>query len=96
MLPVYLESIITLQMQQSYFGTGCAVKDFIYVAGSFNNWQTQCLFDEKDPTSGKFWLNLQVYHLKNCALPHSRNPTLLVLPMMAYSAASILICLFIQ
>ncbi|MBP8157475.1 MAG: T9SS type A sorting domain-containing protein [Flavobacterium sp.] len=34
-------------------------KDFVYVAGSFNNWQpgTNYLM-KKDPTSGKFWLEL--------------------------------------
>lgn len=34
-------------------------KDFVYVAGSFNNWQpvgTHAM--KKDPTSGKFWLEL--------------------------------------
>ena len=34
-------------------------KDFIYVAGSFNNWQpTAAAAMKKDPTSGKFWLTL--------------------------------------
>ena len=34
-------------------------KDFIYVAGSFNNWQPTGSFAmKKDPTSGKFWLEL--------------------------------------
>lgn len=35
------------------------LKDFIYVAGSFNNWQpTSAYAMKKDPTSGKFWLEL--------------------------------------
>lgn len=34
-------------------------KDFVYVAGSFNNWQPSNAFAmKKDPTSGKFWLEL--------------------------------------
>lgn len=34
-------------------------KDFIYVAGSFNNWQpTGVHAMKKDPASGKFWLEL--------------------------------------
>ncbi|TDD76361.1 alpha-amylase family glycosyl hydrolase [Flavobacterium caseinilyticum] len=34
-------------------------KDFIYVAGSFNNWQPTSSFAmKKDPASGKFWLEL--------------------------------------
>ena len=34
-------------------------KDFIYVAGSFNNWQPNSSYAmKKDPTSGKFWLEL--------------------------------------
>jgi hypothetical protein len=32
------------------------LKDFVYVAGSFNNWQPTCLTMRKDPTTGKFWL----------------------------------------
>lgn len=35
------------------------LKDFIYVAGSFNNWQPTGAFAmKKDPGSGKFWLEL--------------------------------------
>lgn len=35
------------------------LKDFIYVAGNFNNWQPTTAFAmKKDPTSGKFWLEL--------------------------------------
>ncbi len=35
------------------------LKDFVYVAGSFNNWQpTSSYAMKKDPTSGKFWLEL--------------------------------------
>jgi 1,4-alpha-glucan branching enzyme len=35
------------------------LKDFIYVAGSFNNWQPTSAFAmKKDPASGKFWLEL--------------------------------------
>jgi 1,4-alpha-glucan branching enzyme len=35
------------------------LKDFIYVAGSFNNWQPTGAFAmKKDPASGKFWLEL--------------------------------------
>jgi 1,4-alpha-glucan branching enzyme len=34
-------------------------KDFVYVAGSFNNWQPSNAFAmKKDPASGKFWLEL--------------------------------------
>jgi len=34
-------------------------KDFVYVAGSFNNWSpTTAHAMKKDPTSGKFWLEL--------------------------------------
>lgn len=34
-------------------------KDFIYVAGSFNNWQPDASYAmKKDPASGKFWLEL--------------------------------------
>ncbi|WP_026726865.1 alpha-amylase family glycosyl hydrolase [Flavobacterium denitrificans] len=35
------------------------LKDFVYVAGSFNNWQpTTAYAMKKDPSSGKFWLEL--------------------------------------
>nr|WP_315219966.1 alpha-amylase family glycosyl hydrolase [uncultured Flavobacterium sp.] len=35
------------------------LKDFVYVAGSFNNWQPTTTYAmKKDPTSGKFWLEL--------------------------------------
>ncbi|MFB3385821.1 alpha-amylase family glycosyl hydrolase [Flavobacterium sp. LAR06] len=35
------------------------LKDFVYVAGSFNNWQPSSAYAmKKDPTSGKFWLVL--------------------------------------
>ncbi|MDI1303889.1 MAG: alpha-amylase family glycosyl hydrolase, partial [bacterium] len=35
------------------------LKDFVYVAGSFNNWQPTSVYSmKKDPTSGKFWLEL--------------------------------------
>lgn len=34
-------------------------KDFIYVAGSFNNWQPNSAYAmKKDPTTGKFWVEL--------------------------------------
>ncbi|WP_296142492.1 alpha-amylase family glycosyl hydrolase [uncultured Flavobacterium sp.] len=34
-------------------------KDFVYVAGSFNNWQPSSAYAmKKDPASGKFWLEL--------------------------------------
>lgn len=34
-------------------------KDFVYVAGSFNNWApTSAYAMKKDPTTGKFWLTL--------------------------------------
>ncbi|UTN05699.1 alpha-amylase family glycosyl hydrolase [Flavobacterium bizetiae] len=34
-------------------------KDFVYVAGSFNNWQPSSAYAmKKDPVSGKFWLEL--------------------------------------
>jgi hypothetical protein len=35
------------------------LKDFVYVAGSFNNWQPGIAYSmKKDPTDGKFWLEL--------------------------------------
>ncbi|UWY29632.1 alpha-amylase family glycosyl hydrolase [Flavobacterium sp. TR2] len=35
------------------------LKDFVYVAGSFNNWlPTSAYAMKKDPSSGKFWLEL--------------------------------------
>lgn len=35
------------------------LKDFVYVAGSFNNWQPSLAYAmKKDPVSGKFWLEL--------------------------------------
>ena len=35
------------------------LKDFVYVAGSFNNWQpTSAYAMKKDPASGKFWLEI--------------------------------------
>ncbi|PDS25793.1 alpha-amylase family glycosyl hydrolase [Flavobacterium branchiophilum] len=35
-------------------------KDFVYVAGSFNNWQPDNNYAmKKDPTSGKFWLEIK-------------------------------------
>ena len=35
------------------------LKDFVYVAGSFNNWQPGSNYAmKKDPVSGKFWLEL--------------------------------------
>ena len=35
------------------------LKDFVYVAGSFNNWQPSSAYAmKKDPDSGKFWLEL--------------------------------------
>jgi 1,4-alpha-glucan branching enzyme len=35
------------------------LKDFVYVAGSFNNWQPDVNYAmKKDPASGKFWLEL--------------------------------------
>jgi 1,4-alpha-glucan branching enzyme len=35
------------------------LKDFVYVAGSFNNWQPSAVYAmKKDPTGGKFWLEL--------------------------------------
>ncbi|KUJ63281.1 alpha-amylase [Flavobacteriaceae bacterium CRH] len=35
------------------------LKDFVYVAGSFNNWQPSAAYAmKKDPASGKFWLEL--------------------------------------
>ncbi len=35
------------------------LKDFVYVAGSFNNWSPSATYAmKKDPTSGKFWLEL--------------------------------------
>jgi hypothetical protein len=34
------------------------LKDFIYVAGSFNDWKPTSAYSmKKDPTSGKFWWN---------------------------------------
>ncbi len=34
-------------------------KDFVYIAGSFNNWQPNSTYAmKKDPASGKFWLEI--------------------------------------
>ncbi|WP_264536014.1 alpha-amylase family glycosyl hydrolase [Flavobacterium sp. N1736] len=36
-----------------------SLKDFVYVAGSFNNWQPSSAYAmKKDPVSGKFWLEI--------------------------------------
>ena len=35
------------------------LKDFVYVAGNFNNWEPTATYAmKKDPTTGKFWLEL--------------------------------------
>ncbi|PRZ26505.1 alpha-amylase family glycosyl hydrolase [Flavobacterium granuli] len=35
------------------------LKDFVYIAGSFNNWQPTLAYAmKKDPVSGKFWLEI--------------------------------------
>jgi hypothetical protein len=55
-------------------------KDFVYVAGSFNNWQPTAAYHEKDPASTKFWLELTgfshscyVYVLGGRPIAYGRN-----------------------
>jgi len=57
-------------------------KDFVYVAGSFNNWlPTSSYAMKKDPTSGKFWLELtgltpgQVYAFQYWVCDQTNRPT---------------------
>ena len=57
-------------------------KDFIYVAGSFNNYQPNGSYAmKKDPTSGKFWLELtglvpdQVYTFQYWVCDVTNRPT---------------------
>lgn len=57
-------------------------KDFIYVAGSFNNWQPTASYAmKKDPTTGKFWLNItgltpgQVYAYQYWVCDVTSRPT---------------------
>ena len=57
-------------------------KDFVYVAGSFNNYQPSSAYAmKKDPTSGKFWLELtglvpdQVYTFQYWVCDVTNRPT---------------------
>jgi 1,4-alpha-glucan branching enzyme len=57
-------------------------KDFVYVAGSFNNWlPTSTYAMKKDPTTGKFWLELtgltpgQVYGYQYWVCDNTSRPT---------------------
>lgn len=57
-------------------------KDFVYVAGSFNNWlPTSSYAMRKDPTTGKFWLELtgltpgQVYAYQYWVCDQTNRPT---------------------
>jgi 1,4-alpha-glucan branching enzyme len=57
-------------------------KDFIYVAGSFNNWQpTADYLMKKDPTSGKFWVEItglttgQMYAYQYWVCDNTSRPT---------------------
>lgn len=44
---------------RAYLVLDAPLKDFVYVAGSFNNWQPNTNYAmKKDPVSGKFWLEL--------------------------------------
>jgi len=57
-------------------------KDFVYVAGSFNNWQPTAAYAmKKDPTTGKFWLEItgltsgQVYTYQYWVCDVTNRPT---------------------
>lgn len=57
-------------------------KDFVYVAGSFNNWiPTAAYAMKKDPTTGKFWLEVtgltpgQVYAYQYWVCDNTSRPT---------------------
>ena len=62
------------------------LKDFVYVAGSFNNWQPTSVYAmKKDPASGKFWLeitglvsgtNYTYQYWVTAATPLAGSPTL--------------------
>ncbi|MCB9202378.1 MAG: T9SS type A sorting domain-containing protein [Flavobacteriales bacterium] len=56
-------------------------KDYVYVAGSFNNWApTSSYLMKKDPTSGKFWLEItgltanQVYTYQYWVVDNTNRP----------------------
>jgi 1,4-alpha-glucan branching enzyme len=61
-IPVGLENGINYNASDNTKATlvlDAPFKDFVYVAGSFNNWNpTSSYAMKKDPTSGKFWLEL--------------------------------------
>ena len=61
-IPVGLENGINYNTSDNTKATlvlDAPLKDFVYVAGSFNNWNpTSSYAMKKDPTSGKFWLEL--------------------------------------
>lgn len=61
-LPIGLEDGInynTLDPTKATLVLDAPGKDFIYVAGSFNNWQPDATYSmEKDPATGKFWLEI--------------------------------------
>jgi 1,4-alpha-glucan branching enzyme len=57
-------------------------KDFVYVAGSFNNWTPTAAYAmKKDPSNGKFWLELngltsgQVYAYQYWVCDNTSRPT---------------------
>jgi hypothetical protein len=62
MLPGLLDGINynTADATKATLVLDAPLKDFIYVAGSFNKQPTQCLFDEKILHLGNFGWNLLV------------------------------------
>ena len=57
------------------------LKDFVYVAGSFNNWNpTSNYLMKKDPTTGKFWITIndltpeQVYTFQYWVVDNTNRP----------------------
>ncbi len=57
------------------------LKDFVYVAGSFNNWNpTANYLMKKDPTTGKFWITIneltpeQVYTFQYWVVDNTNRP----------------------
>lgn len=61
-MPAGLEdgiNYVSADNTRAYLVLDAPLKDFVYVAGSFNNWQPNASYAmKKDPGSGKFWLEL--------------------------------------
>jgi len=61
-MPAGMEDGINLDASQTNKATlvlSAPLKDFVYVAGSFNNWQPDNNYAMKqDPTSGKYWVEI--------------------------------------